>query len=121
MLHLQGRVIPQLLGIGELWTGAQFVATSMVQGCSLSSLPHISTEVKQGAMSALAQVHRAGVVHGDVTLDNFMLAEPDCLEGSCASKSPARVIIIDFARAYMQASREQQAKEAARLRRLLGV
>lgn len=120
---LQGSTIPELYGIGRHHLGQPFVATSLVRGTCLSSLSYIDEEVMKAAQLALSRVHRLGVLHGDISLENMMLVDVG-EEGSTASRGSAgeprpRVIIIDLGRSYVGASRERQAREMARLRWLL--
>jgi serine/threonine protein kinase len=92
-------------------------------------LPYIDEEVIKAAQRALSRVHRLGVLHGDISLENMMLVEAG-EEGSAANKdggggrvsaeeSGPRVMIVDLGRSYAGASCEQLDKEMARLRRLL--
>ena len=54
---LQGTVIPQLMGVGELTTlGFAFLALGLVNGVTLAALPSVNPEVAAAAEAALAQV-----------------------------------------------------------------
>jgi hypothetical protein len=135
VLHeLQGSVIPTLFGVGRLWFGASFIATSLVRGSCLADLPpSLPPSVRQAAQAALSCLHAKGVIHGDITLNNLMVEEQWQQEGplqegrkgkaSCSrggeEKGNCVVVIVDLGRARMGATLEQRAAEAARLSRLL--
>ena len=149
VLHrLQGKVIPKLLGVGRHWLGTPFLATSLVRGTSLSALLTygIPSAVRKAAVLALSRFHKEGVLHGDVTLNNMILesqydhhkagtatvvqgstggtgTSAGTESGGCGGpkEEPAKahVVIIDFGRSSIGASREEMDQEMTRLRRIL--
>ena len=134
-------MIPKLFGVGRLWVlGTPFLATSLVRGTCFSDLAYISAEVSHAAQLSLACIHEKGAVHGDITLANLMLVAEDPQDsgssgpdtssmcnyestggGGCSDdvQVAPRVMIVDFGRSYVGASREERAKEAERLQRIL--
>lgn len=132
VLHaLQGSVIPALFGVGRLWFGAPFIATSLIRGSCLADLPSPPPPVRRAARAALSCLHAEGVIHGDLTLWNLMVEEQQQQEGpqqegrkgeaSCrgGEKGDCVVVIVDLGRAMVGATLEQRRAEAARLSRLL--
>ena len=109
----------------------------------------IPSAVRKAAVLALSRFHREGALHGDVTLNNMIVesqaedhkAGVDAavgVEGSTGGTgttvgtesgggggpkerpaSAARVVILDFGRSSIGASREEMDKEMTRLRRIL--
>lgn len=58
-----------MLGVGSFLLGLDFLALSLEQGTRLADLPQpLPQDVKAAAKCALAQVHAAGVLHGDMSL-----------------------------------------------------
>jgi Predicted choline kinase involved in LPS biosynthesis len=60
-------------------------------------------------LSTLREIHKAGVIHGDVRLPNL-----------CATDS-GEAFIIDFSHAAMNASRNAKASEISQICRLLSI
>ena len=147
--RLQGSVIPKLFGIGRSRRGTPFLATSLVRGTCLSALlPYgIPSAVRKAAVLALSRFHKEGALHGDVTLNNMILESQDDdhkagvvaaaavvevgaggTSSSCVGPrvggpkeqpATARVVILDFGRSSIDASREEMNQEITRLRRIL--
>ena len=117
--------------------------------CLSALLPYgIPSAVRKAAVLALSRFHREGALHGDVTLNNMIVESQDGdhkagvdaavgVEGGAGGTgttagtesggggpkerpaSAARVVILDFGRSSMGASREEMNKEMTRLRRIL--
>ena len=109
----------------------------------------IPSAVRKAAVLALSRLHKEGALHGDVTLNNMIHESQDeghkagvvaaaaVVEGSAAGtdsssgaeggggsgpkgqQATARVVILDFGRSSIGASREEMNKEMTRLRRIL--
>ena len=116
---LQGDVVPLLLGAGRLAAGVHFVATQLVVGEPLSSLPNVPPTVAAAAVSALTRVHEAhaSFMHGDIRLHNIMLVDDTAGNDTAA----ARCMVIDFGRSCFDGTPSSQAKELKQLKRLLGM
>lgn len=109
----QGKLIPRLLSVGTFGPDVHYIASGLVQGTALSELDVISTEVKEAAVSALAQLHaeeNAAFLHGDIRLENVI-----CVEGSNSC------VIIDFGRSRLGADAAEQAAEKQQLTALLAL
>ena len=113
--------MPRLLSHGLLWiTNSPFLALSL-EGRSLADVTvgggqgpaALPGPLADAARVALQKVHAAGVLHGDVRLDNFLVAagaRSPSLEGaadagslaeagsqsSCEETAPPRVLLADF-------------------------
>ncbi len=118
--ELQGSVLPELLGVGSLVLGGAVLVMTYVAGTPLSRLPQISAEVAEAAETALAEVHKRGVAHGDIRLENFvLLAAPATAaapvgdvassseggSGSAGSSGGVRVVLLDLGCAYVDPPR----------------
>ena len=94
--------LPQLHGAGRLrdLDGCPYVAWEVVQGGDLNSVllsrrripPRVATQWAGLLADALCAMHRAGVVHRDVTVTNVFIERPD---------ADARVKLIDLSHAAL--------------------
>ncbi len=92
--------LPRLYGSGRLddLNGCPYVAWEVVQGGDLNAVllsrrrtpPRVASQWAQQLASALCAMHRAGVVHRDVTVTNVFIEHPD---------DDARVRLIDLSHA----------------------
>ncbi|PNG99895.1 hypothetical protein TSOC_014315 [Tetrabaena socialis] len=129
---LQGSVVPLVLAHGKLPYGLRYIALRPIEGGEPLSgcLQPFPRAVAVAALRALQEVQAAcpGFVHGDVRLENLLLVrapgrggaaegegEPDALGGAAL-----RCVLLDFARSRMDGSEQQQQRELAQLRQLLG-
>ena len=117
--------------------------------CLSALLPYgIPSTVRKAAVLSLSRFHREGALHGDITLNNMIVESQDedhkagvdaavGVEGGAGgtgttagtengggggpkeAPSAARVVILDFGRSSICASREEMNKEMTRLRRIL--
>ncbi|GBG35104.1 Hypothetical Protein FCC1311_113272 [Hondaea fermentalgiana] len=103
---LQGSTVPPLVYGGALMSeddGGWHAVITLDVGTSLDQLEApLDKEVQTRALAALARVHAAGCLHGDVALRNFVL---------CPNTGAVRV--IDFARAELVRAESAEAKSAA--------
>jgi tRNA A-37 threonylcarbamoyl transferase component Bud32 len=118
--ELQGSCVPRVLGHGLIDFYDEyfmyFMALELLPGTPLARLPRpLGEEVCSGARAALSQLHAHGVLHGDVQLDNFMAVSTS----SAGNGSSWRVVVLDFDRAYLNASAADMRKEMAELKRQL--
>lgn len=74
LYKLQGRVIPMVYGLYEVWGILQILALQPV-GIALSDQDKISRATLKKMKSALQSLHNAGFVHGDITRSNFCQSE----------------------------------------------
>jgi serine/threonine-protein kinase len=94
--------MPQLHGAGRLRDlgGCPYVAWEVVQGRDLNAVltlryviaPRLAAEWARQLADALCAMHRAGVVHRDVTVTNVFIERPD---------GDARVKLIDLSHAAL--------------------
>ena len=123
---LQGQVVPCLLGAGYLTAGVHYLAVARIEGPPLSGLPHISTAVADAAACALGRLHssQAGFLHGDIRLQNVMLARGCTAVGAGgagnADDTDVRCMFIDFGRSQLGGSMAEQHKEVKLLKHLMG-
>ncbi|CAK9034978.1 Uncharacterized protein SCF082_LOCUS21097 [Durusdinium trenchii] len=106
---LEGSAVPELYHAG-LYFQEELIVTKY-SGENMSQCFHgeqIPDWAAQGAVDALAEVHRAGVLHGDIALRNFV-----------ADTTTKQVRIIDFGFARISGDRHKQEKEMSTLLRLL--
>ncbi|MCB9623100.1 MAG: serine/threonine protein kinase [Sandaracinus sp.] len=79
--RIRSRHVPSLCGAGVLADGAAFVAMSRAPDVVLSRrtwTPQHALGLARQALFALRDVHAAGVVHGDVKLDNLRGTHRGC-------------------------------------------
>eukprot|EP00878_Enallax_costatus_P034303 GHUV01038026.1.p1 GENE.GHUV01038026.1~~GHUV01038026.1.p1 ORF type:complete len:120 (+),score=21.44 GHUV01038026.1:905-1264(+) len=105
---LQGACIPRLLGHG-LWHNdtTLFMATSVIQGYHPSyegNPPQVLTTIEQ----ALRSIHNHGVLHGDLRVENILLAA----DGA----GGVQAFFIDFGNSSKCDDPSKHAQESARLR-----
>ncbi|KAK6530900.1 hypothetical protein TWF281_007733 [Arthrobotrys megalospora] len=90
---LQGRYIPKLYAAGTTWKTLKFL---ILEDCGeMAHEENIDLEFWTGARKAILALHKAGVIHGDIKLDNFTI-------------SPSGVRVIDLG-----LCRQGNAKECA--------
>ncbi|GBG33704.1 Hypothetical Protein FCC1311_099272 [Hondaea fermentalgiana] len=94
--------VPSLVYGGTLMDECNwFAVITLDVGTSLQEVgAPFAAEVREGALAALARVHAAGCLHGDVALRNFVL---------CPETGAVRV--IDFARARLVKPESAEAKQ----------
>eukprot|EP00879_Flechtneria_rotunda_P010351 GHRR01010824.1.p1 GENE.GHRR01010824.1~~GHRR01010824.1.p1 ORF type:complete len:752 (+),score=312.86 GHRR01010824.1:868-3123(+) len=110
--QLQGRTIPQLLGIGLAASGGCcFLATSLVPGKPLSACS-ITPDVADAAVLTLQQLHNTGHVHGDIRFANMLMVTD-------AAGAAAGVVLVDLA-ATRAGKAAERAAEMQYLFQLLG-
>jgi tRNA A-37 threonylcarbamoyl transferase component Bud32 len=115
--ELQGSCVPRVLGHGLIdFYDEYFLALELLPGTPLARLPRpLGEEVCSGARAALSRLHACGVLHGDVRLNNFMAVPTS----SVGNGSRWRVVVLDFDRAYLNASAADMRKEMSELKRQL--
>ena len=69
-------------------------------------------QVQQAAVAALAELHRAGVLHGDIFPANFMVEERP-------GQAP-RVTVVDLERSQFSEDQEAFVREMEDLKAMLG-
>jgi len=120
---LQGVVIPTFLGTGQVpLTGTGFLLTSLVEGKPLSSItcldPRKGKEVAEAARQALSLIHKHGVAHGDVRLQNILLLDEEKEERTNGQDlgrngpplNGPRIMILDFAQSFLAQEMTLQAE-----------
>ncbi len=111
MYFSQGVYIPRLRHVGPgPGQGVVSVITQRVPGKKLCKgdldlLPH--------ALDSLRAIHRAGVLHGNISLSNFIVVDPQ----SAGMLKP--VVILDFGRASIGGTVSEYAEEEEELLELL--
>jgi tRNA A-37 threonylcarbamoyl transferase component Bud32 len=115
---LQGNVVPHLLSVGRLVAGVHFIATRLIPGTPLSSLPTVPAPVADAAVHALSRAHEAhtGFIHGDIRLQNIML-----VDSASGSDTTVRCMVIDFGRSRLDGTPSDKVKEVKKLKRMLGM
>ena len=109
--HLWGTVIPALVAFGTTNSGSVvFIATQFIPSRTLGQTA-IAPEHAEAAMTALASVHQAGLLHDDVRASNFLV--PTIHPGS-------KVMLVDFGFASFSDGRRSEKSERAKLQTLLG-
>ena len=123
---LQGQVVPCLLGAGHLTAGVRYLAVARVEGPPLSGLPQIGPAVAAAAVCALGHLHSShvGFLHGDIRLQNVMLARGCTAVGAggagSADDTDVRCMFIDFGQSQLGGSIAEQHKEVKLLKHLMG-
>jgi len=106
---LQGTVVPRFIFGGIYSKMERFLVVTEYGGDTLLKLSQqqvLTTRIQRCAHEALMAVHRAGVLHNDVALHNFLW-------------NGESVVVIDFGRSYVCTDLEQFAREADDLEMLL--
>lgn len=115
---VQGGVIPQLVAAGKVtaWPSIMFLATSLVEGMPLSSLPGVSSGVAAAATGALKEIckQQPGFLHEDLRLANLL-----CSPGAHDGANPS-VVVIDFEVSRLDGSTTECAAQFKHLEKLLG-
>jgi tRNA A-37 threonylcarbamoyl transferase component Bud32 len=68
--HLQGIVIPRVRGYYDVWGLLRLLALEDV-GTAIPEDGPVSARTRRRMRSALARIHQAGYVHGDIARRNF--------------------------------------------------
>ncbi len=111
----QKGTVPELLGHGKVDHGIRVLALRCINGvlhsairCTFSAQQ--ASLAAEAAQQALKALHEQGVLHGDVHGDNLMFSIRD---------DGVACVVLDFGRASLRPTAEEQERELARLRRLL--
>ncbi len=102
LYDLQGRVIPKVYGLYEVWGILHILALQPV-GIALSDQAKISRATLKKMKSALRSLHDAGFLHGDITHRNF-----------CQSQN-GDVFLVDLMRCRPSADQAEMADEMAQV------
>ncbi|CAG8634349.1 6659_t:CDS:2 [Paraglomus brasilianum] len=112
LIDIQGMHIPKLLRFGVLHEAFVFILMTSA-GISFAKLGNdVMKKEKLLAVEGLQAIHKRGVLHGDIRLENIM-AEKNHLTGQ------SRVWWIDFALSKTGASAKDLDRELVELKRLL--
>ncbi len=109
---LWGKCVPAIYAHGLMEDEDEyFIAMARLKGRPLCDLPQpLPIAVQQAAVRALDEVHARNVLHGDISLDHFMLV----------SEGPSPVVMLyDFGRSMLGASDVQCGAERRQLLELL--
>ncbi|KAI5059047.1 hypothetical protein GOP47_0025366 [Adiantum capillus-veneris] len=108
LASLQDEIIPQLVCFGTVWGGTVgFIATKR-EGCSLKGIDPSSLHK---LTAALKEIHKHGVLHNDVHLENIVYSEPACRLHTFK--------IVDFGNSVLFPNRSDLEKEHANFISLL--
>ncbi len=70
---LQGKQLPRLICYGPVQDSLDPTLVLEHCGVALEDMPSLTRQHKEGAMTALRAMHKAGALHGDVELRNLVL------------------------------------------------
>jgi hypothetical protein len=85
---IQGKYIPEFLGVGEDNVhGFWYNLSTSYEGVDAEELPFLTEYEIAAALEALANIHKLGVLHGDLRVANVVVNR---------EVSPPKVKIIDF-------------------------
>lgn len=114
-IGVQGSYVPELLTFGTTHNGGMAFLAISPGGSTLEE--DCSSEDLENARSALHKVHSCGVLHGDVSLRNFVRAPQEGNSSSLVNGS--KIWVIDFTESScaQQLSQRVKDEEIAQLNR----
>ena len=111
--HLWGINVPQFLGFGATCAGSVwFLATRHYDATSLAYCG-MTPDCKQSAIAALQAVHEAGILHGDIRLENFIV------QRRTTHHFGSQVFVLDFGFSAVSTDRSEFLIEHDKLLKIL--
>jgi len=114
MKKLQGKCIPEFLGVGSHpWSSILYTLSTSYEGVPICDVEDgLFPEEEASALDALKELHMLGVLHGDIRADNILVKRED-------PSKPGKVCLIDFAFSSPSSSAEDAQAEVEQLSMLL--
>ena len=107
---LQGRTIPKLKGYGYT-AGGLFAIVTDIAGSPIKAEDMNNEQCNKAVVNALAQIHKHGILHGDIRRDNI-LVKP--------ARNRIKVSIIDFGFSRKILDEGEAQREMMALKKMLG-